>query len=328
MRRIFSVGLSVLLAAPGALAQPVNASAEELFVRARGMMKSGDCTSALPLLEQSHALEPTLGTRFNMAICESRLGKLVQAREHLLSVIDASAPEDNRRAHAERALRELVPRIPHLVLELDESRHELESVRLDGETLLGMKANEPYPVNPGSHELEVVLARDEPQVRRFSLAERQLYTWSLGGLSGVSAASAAPNPASSAPAPSDAPEPDFWNTRRTAAVVAGGASLASFGVAVGFTLNARSIYDSSDAECDADDRCSDEGIELRDRARERGRIATVAAAVGVAAGAAAAVLWLTASPERSSSSGSTRVGVRGNALGPARSGSIVLQGNF
>jgi hypothetical protein len=328
MRRIFCVGLVVLLGAPWARAQSGGESADELFVRARGLMKTGDCAGALPLLERSHGLEPTLGTRLNMAMCEARLGKLTQARAHLTEVIEASAPGDDRRGHAERALRELVPRIPFVVVEIDTARHELEVVRLDGEVLLGMKPNEPYPINPGAHELEVVLVREAPQVRRFTVAERQLYTWSLGGLSAVTTTAATKAPKSTPRVSSDAPAPDFWTTRRTAAIVAGSASLTSFGLAVGFTLSARSIYDSSDAHCDADDRCDPTGIERRDRARMHGRIATMAATVGVAAAAGAAVLWFTGTPEAPRSSRSSRVGLRGNAFGHARSGSVVFEGSF
>ena len=126
-------------------------------------------------------MEPTIGARFNMAICEGRLGMLTRAAEHLRSVIETSAPGDDRRAHAERALDELLPRIPHLVIELDPARHTIELVRFDGEPLPDLRANEPFAINPGSHELEVVLSGETPQTRRFSVTERQVYTWSLGG---------------------------------------------------------------------------------------------------------------------------------------------------
>jgi hypothetical protein len=122
-------------------------------------------------------------------------------------------------------------------------------------------------------------------------------------------------------------EAPFWSTRRTAAVVAGGASLASFGVAVGFVFSARSIYESSEPYCQANDVCEPTGIERRDDAREHGRIATVAATVGVTAAAAALTLWFSGSPDENSSR-SVRLGVRGNAFAGAREGAVFLRGTY
>src|SRR5262245_4610597 len=253
---VLLVGLSMTRPAG---AEPPPESAEALFVRARSLMKAGDCEQALPLLEQSHAMEPRVGTSFNLAICEGRLGKLVEARDHLRAVIEASGPGDERRAHAERAMRELLPRIPSLVLELDDTRRELERVRLDGAVLSELRVNEPYPINPGPHELEVVLAEEAPQTRRFTIAERQVYTWSLGGTSPdpVAVAPATAGPSSSAATTStDEPTQSMWTTKRKVAVVAAGTSLAAFGIGTGLALSARSLYDTSEEDCPAGDFCN------------------------------------------------------------------------
>lgn len=310
-------------------AEPAPGSAEELFVRARGLMKAGDCANALPLLEQSHAMEPTVGTRFNMAMCEGKLGKLKQAAEHLQSVVDASAPNDERRAHAERALREVMLRMPYLVLELDPERHELEAVRLDGEALSGLRVNEPFGIDPGPHELEVVLVREPPQARRFSISERQVYTWSLGGMSvapAASTAAASETRQKDAATPSESPE-SRWTTQHTVAVVAAGTSVVSFGVATGFALSARSIYDSSEPECSSDDTCTSEGSRIRERARKQGNVATGALIVGIASAVAAGTLWFTAPTLSSSRAQSFRVGVR---VDPSRfgGGGIVFAGSY
>jgi hypothetical protein len=103
--------------------------------------------------------------------------------------------------------------------------------------------------------------------------------------------------------------------------------LASFGVATGFALSARSIYAS--AECGSDDFCSDEGVSTRTRAREHGNIATVAATVGLASALAAGTLWLTggrSSPERSST---PRVVMRGTVSVRRADGvGFVLEGSY
>jgi hypothetical protein len=307
--------LAWLFLAARAGAEPVPESAEALFTRARSLMRAGDCTGALPLLEQSHAMEPTVGTRFNLAICEERLGKLTQAAAHLRSVVDASASDDDRRAHAERALRQLLPRIPQLVLELEAARQELELVRLDGEPLSALRPSEPFAINPGQHELEVILVGETPQVRRFRVAERQVYTWSLGGVgteSPVSSPLAQDQRAangSDAPGAADAERSEnIWTTQRTVAVVAAGTSVAAFGVATGFALGARSVYDTSAPNCPSDDICDSEGIEERTRARQYGNVATVALTVGVTSALAAGILWFTGAPRGASRPGPVQVG--------------------
>jgi hypothetical protein len=324
--RFFAVLFAGLLPTLPVHAEPDAESADALFVRARSLMKAGDCANALPLLEQSHSLEPTLGTRFNMAICEGRLGKLTQALEHLRSVVDASAPTDERRSHAERALRELMPRIPYLVLEVDAARHELELVRLDGEPLSSIRVNEPFAINPGTHELEVVLVRETPQTRRFRVVERQVYTWSLSGTNAAQPTTSGNTQNVTTRAPRDvtaASEP-VWTTQRVAAAVAAGTSVAAFGVGAGFALSARSVYDSS--TCTPDDVCDRDNMEIRDRARMQGKIATVAVTVGVASALGAVTLWLTGAPRRSTPS-KPRLGVHLSAAG-GPVGGIVVEGSY
>lgn len=308
-------------------------SAESLFVRARTAMKAGDCSTAVPLLEQSHALEPALGTRFNLALCEARVGKLTQAAEHLRSVIEASAPGNERRAHAERALQELLPRIPRLIIEIDETRQAVDVVRLDGQPVNGLRVHEPFPINPGAHELEVLLTGQAPRSRRFTVAEREVFTWSLEG---AEAAPSSPNRLqlddsnSVDRSENVSNEPPFsWTTRRTAAVVAGGASLAAFGIGTGFAVSARSIYDTSDGDCSASDACNLDGVEERDRARTHGRIATVAFTVGISAAFAAGVLWFTGDPRTTASSRSFSVGVTWERPeSRPRNVGIVMEGSF
>jgi hypothetical protein len=326
--------LAWLFLAAGVGAEPASESADELFTRARSLMRTGDCAGALPLLEQSHAMEPTVGTRFNMAICEERLGKLTQAAVNLRSVIETSGSNDDRRAHAERALRELLPRIPQLVVELDATRHELELARLDGESLAALRPNEPFAINPGQHELEVVLVGETPQQRRFQIAERQVYTWSVGGTRTESPVSSpvaqdqrAANASDAPTATNVGPSDRVWTTQRTVAAVAAGTSVAAFGVATGFALGARSLYDTSKGDCTPDDICEPEGIDERERARTYGNVATVAVAVGVTSAVAAGILWFTGAPSSASRPGPLRVGFQFRG-GKAHHAGIVVEGRY
>jgi hypothetical protein len=331
--------LAVLVAGPAFADVPPESpespeSAESLFVRARAAMKSGDFTTALSLLEQSHALEPALGTRFNLAICEARVGRLVQAAEHLRSVVEASAPGDARRNHAESALSELVPRIPRLIIEIDSKSQTLERVALDGAPLDGLRANEPFPINPGGHELEVALSNQAAQSRRFTVAERQVYTWSLGGIASANAPQPMPpddgaEKDDSRHEPAREEPPSVWTTQRKAAVIVGGASLVAFGVGTGFALSARSIYDTSESNCPSGDICDAEGVEERDRARKHGNVATVAVTVGVSAAIAAGVLWFTGGPRAPAPAPPLRVDLTWERSGSRTSRvGVVVEGSY
>jgi hypothetical protein len=332
MRTGFVAALFVWsLVARSAMGETPPESAGALFVSARSLMKAGDCVNALPLLEQSHALEPALGTRLNIAICEVKVGKLVEAAAKLQSVIDASTPTDARRAHAERALTELLPRIPQLVLALDDTRRSLEHVRLDGEPAPDLRVNEPFRINPGTHELEVVLAREPKQVRRFTVEERQVFTWSLGGSSAAavgpttvqSRTNERPRDAEARSQPQSAPT--VFTKQRKIAAVAAGTSLVALGVGTGFAFSARAIYDSSD--CTTDDVCQPGGMEQRERARDQGNIATIAFTVGIASAVGAATLWFTGAPRDPAGPKPMRVGVRWNAARAAE-GTLVVEGGY
>jgi hypothetical protein len=304
-------------------------SADELFARARALIKVGDCAGALPLLERSHTLEPALGTRFNLGICSSRVGRLTEAAEHLRSVIRAFPASDERRAHAERALQDLLPRIPKLIVEIDESRQRMKTVRLDG-LPVDLEPNRLFAINPGQHEVEVVLFDHSPEVRRFSVDERETYRLLLGGL--------APEAEKSVPVGVNdvndgafvgGGEPSFaWTRRRIAAVVAGGTSIVAFGVATGFALSARSVYASSAPHCSPDGACDAEGVEKRERAHDRGDIATVALTVGVASALAAGTLWLTGAPvSPSASPARVGFGLRGWA-GRVNGGQVFVSSKY
>jgi hypothetical protein len=314
------------------MAESSSESAGALFVRARSLMKAGDCVKALPLLEQSHALEPALGTRLNIAICEVKVGKLVEASAKLQSVIDASTPEDARRAHAERVLREVLPRIPQLILALDDSSRSLEHVSLDGEPVETLRVNEPFRINPGTHELEVVLAHEPKQIRRFSVAERQVFTWSLGGIGAPAVGTAATKsdanePSGDAGESSRAESPSPWTNQRKIAAIAAGTSLVALGVGTGFALSARSVYDSSAGDCTPDDVCEPDGMDERQRARDYGNVATIAFTVGISAAVASATLWFTGAPRNTTASKQMRVGLRWNGVS-AREGTVVVEGSY
>lgn len=61
------------------VASPNVKEADALFVKARALMKEGNAARACPMLEESHALDPALGTLLNLGDCYETVGRLTQA---------------------------------------------------------------------------------------------------------------------------------------------------------------------------------------------------------------------------------------------------------
>jgi hypothetical protein len=73
-------------------------AAEQRFVEARALMKQRRYAEACPLLEQSYAMEPAVGTLLNIADCFENIGRTASALRAFLDVAaDAASRHDERR---------------------------------------------------------------------------------------------------------------------------------------------------------------------------------------------------------------------------------------
>jgi hypothetical protein len=86
MNLLIAITLAASTAASTPAANPKEA--DDLFKKARALIKEGKQAQACPLFEKSHALDPALGTLLNIADCYEATGRLVQA---FLSFNEASA---------------------------------------------------------------------------------------------------------------------------------------------------------------------------------------------------------------------------------------------
>jgi hypothetical protein len=73
----------------------------------------------------------------------------------------------------------------------------------------------------------------------------------------------------------------------------GGAGVVGLGIGTVFALGAKSRYDESAGECNAN-VCTPQGVGIRDEARGKGNLATIFGGVGAAALVGGVVLYLTA----------------------------------
>lgn len=289
--------------------------AREQFAQALALQTGGDWAGALALLKEVAAVKPTPQVRFNIALCEERLGLLVAALgDYELAGADAQAQKaDQVRQEVDARLESLKARVPRVVVKRGEGA-DSATISLDGVSLGDSVLNSPLPVDPGPHVVEGVGAGLSPFKQSFRVAEQQTATIEVK----LSPAPVKPEQ------PLPAPLPPPSQALRTAGFVVGGAGIASL-IASGamFYLRHTTINDL-DRQCGADRmNCPDSAGSTIDRGElytTLGNVTLVVGAVGLGVGATLVVLG-----GRSNARGS--VGIAPGATG-ANAGGATLVGRF
>jgi len=289
--------------------------AREQFAQALALQTGGDWAGALALLKEVAAVKPTPQVRFNIALCEERLGLLVAALgDYELAGSDAQAQKaDQVRQEVDARLESLKTRVPRVVVKRGEGA-DSATISLDGVPLGDSVLNSPLPVDPGPHVVEGASAGFLPFKQAFRVAEQQTATIEVKlELEPVKRQSAVPPPA--AP-PSQ--------TMRTVGFVVGGAGIASL-IASGtmFYLRHTTISDL-DKQCGPDrSSCPDSAQSAIDRGElytTLGNVTLAVGALGLGVGATLVVIG-------GRSNTRATVGIAPGAVG-ANAGGATLVGNF
>jgi hypothetical protein len=254
------------------------AAAEALFRQGRDAARSGDYKTACAKFHESDRLDPALGTKFNIADCEEKLGHLATAWTLFDDLSHRMSPSDDRLPIAERRVAELAKRVPRLTIVIDSGAPAGTTVSRDGVALGAASLNTPLPDNPGVH----VIRATAPgyQAAEFSVTLKEGERRALAVHPGAKQAAPVSGEAGSAPA---AP-----GSSHTLGYVFGGVGVA--GVAVGavtgvFVLSKKSTVNQN---CDAAKRCNQTGYDAASAGRTFGIVSTtgfVVGALGLAAGA-------------------------------------------
>jgi hypothetical protein len=278
-------GALLLLAAPARAQNP--AAAEALFEQARAAMAAGSYDIACARFRDSDRLDPAVGTRFNLADCEERRGRIATAWSLFRGVLSELAPDDDRRPIADERAKRLGPRLPKLTLRRTAETPPGVRVRVDGVELGEGSFDVPLPMDPGAHELSLAVGEGAaPELRRFSLREGEESQLPIR-LAAVSPPTESPPAAARAPV-------DSYEGRRSWAYVAGGVGLAglAFGTVTGIvTLNKKS---TAEANCSDDlEACNPAGVEANESGKTFAALSGLGFGVGVIGLAAGAYLLLT-----------------------------------
>jgi hypothetical protein len=145
------------------------AQARELISEGRRLRDRGDTTAALEKLKAAHALVATPLTALELGRTYMALGKLVEARNVLLSVerIPVVPQETDRsakaRAESAKLAAEATARIPKLSVRIIDAQPAAVSVAVDGATVPPDEVTAPRPVDPGPHTVVATSASGKAQ---------------------------------------------------------------------------------------------------------------------------------------------------------------------
>lgn len=280
------------------------AAAQALYDEGRRLVREGHAAEACPKLEESNRIDPAVGTRFYLADCYERTGRIASAWSIFLEVASASKVRGHQEREdlARQRASALEPRLARLRLTVA-SPAAGQTVKLDDLSVGRAAWGTAMPIDPGEH---VIVA---------AAPGRKAWTTKMTVIGEGSTASIDVPLLEVAPESAAAEPMETGRGQRVWGLVLGGVGLAGIGVGTVFGVRALSKNDDSRALCDGN-ACLPEGKELRDEAGTNAWVANIALAVGGLTALAGAYLFLSAPSSRSATH--VKVGV----------GSVTLGGTF
>lgn len=228
--------LAVLLLPVPALAQSNPDIARQLadtsFQSGLRLFKKGDYERAVIEFTKANAVYPRGATTRNIALCELKLGKPLDALKHLRAAIATPDLKPELREAAKEELADTYAQTGHVAVH---SSSAGATLLVDGQGVGTAPKDEPVDVMPGHHVIEARAgertARAEVDAPKGTVVTAE-----------VTIAEPAPpappipvalpatepvSPTNPAAGPSDAIAPSFWTTRRKVGVVVGGVGVAA-----------------------------------------------------------------------------------------------------
>jgi hypothetical protein len=316
--RWLGVAFVAAYASGSGIARGADPVAEGLYQEGRRAAQAHDWALACRKFQESHDREPAPGTLLNLADCEEKQGRFVEALAHFEAA--SRLFKDERSTFAVKRATAVGLRTPRLTLSL-RSAPPRTVVERDGMTVDAESLGSPVAMDPGEHTI-IVRSRGRSDVRttvRLSEGERREIELAAG-LPIVTGDTTPPAPLPTpehAPPRSQAPEKPATNDAPTSPLRSASiASLVVAGVGVGLgivggivTLSAKSTVDSN---CSAAG-CNGTGLSAESRGSTWSTISTagfIAGGVGLASGVA---FWLAQPKAASASSAVTATPTRGGA---------------
>ncbi|HKU42146.1 MAG TPA: hypothetical protein VJR89_28500 [Polyangiales bacterium] len=204
VRTLGSFLLALWLSAPGQLAAQSggaqdasrDASARALFEEGVGLVEHADWAQAEDRFRRALALRDSPVIAFNLASTLSERGKLLEASELLRKLQREPSLDAELRKSASDLQAQIAPRIARVHVSVENAAPG-DSVQLDGAALLEAQLNVDIPIDPGSHELQLMRNATAIDTKIFQLqdgssTQLQLRAPEGAGLSPAAAAAASP----------------------------------------------------------------------------------------------------------------------------------------
>ena len=284
-----AAALAFILATPATgLAQP-SPAAQALFDEGVSLRKQGRIGEACAKFEESLRLEATVGTRFNLADCFEKQGKLASAWSQFLQVAsDTARAGEKERSEAAKARAERIkPRLSRLSIEPEAPAPNLVVMR-NGVAVGQAQWGLALPIDGGEHRLEA----SAPGMRPWSKT--------------ISVAGEGANVRIAIPPLEDAPEAEPGITTTTVVdegaaedatpmvlgLTLGAIGLVGLGIGTGFGVSALSKKSDVDDLCPDLNNCTQEGIDTNDEAKTAATVSTIGFIAGGALLVTGIVLWV------------------------------------
>jgi hypothetical protein len=291
--------------------------AAALFAEAGRLIDAGQTAAACSKYEESLRLYDGMSTRYFLADCDERLGKMASAWGMFLEVA-ARARAIGDAAKEAKALERaaaVTGRVSHVVVMIEggPERAGLE-VRRDGAVLGRGEWGQALPVDPGEHVFEASEPAKRPWTARLVVAG--------GGENATVVVPALEDRPRYAPPGLGVPASDGGRERqRIAGAALGGLGLVGLGVSTALAIGAKARFNEAGADCNGD-RCTQDGVNIRADAGRRANVASVVFGAGIVALVGGGALWFTAPHGASVSGGPTALW-----FGPTLGGAAV-RGEF
>lgn len=335
---LFGVSTSVVWTS-GTLAQPGAAektTAEALFDEGVKLMKSGDFQEACPKLENSHRVDPAVGTLLYLGECFEKLGRTASAwatfREAQSSA--EAAGQAKRAQTAKQRVEKVEKDLAYLVIDAADATKSLPGLRITrggidaGISIIGA----PVPVDPGEVTIEVSAPGHQNYVVRVTVQPKSRQSMLIPALAvkeeskpppeaaapPLGTAPLAPAPLSPVPPPA-AEEESSMSGLAIAGLVVAGAGVVGAGIGTFYGLRAMSEDKKADEGSCGPNICQDKAdFDYADKAVRSAKIANVAIGVGSGLFVAGGLMFLFApSSEPKKEGASVRVSPR---VGPGFAG--------
>jgi hypothetical protein len=293
-------------------------AAEALFQSGKSLLEQKNYAQACPKLAESYRLDPGTGTLLALALCHEGEGRLATAWGEFAEVAARSRREgrSDREDLAKRRKATLESRLPMLTISVAPGGEKIERLQIkrDGIEVGSGSWAAPVPVDPGHHHVDASAPGYKPFSVTINLAT-----------DGARETVVVPTLERAPDLPEAAPEgaPGFWSPLRYAGLAIGGVGVAGIAVGAVFGVQAISLNNDSNKDCNPQSSCGPTGVASRHDAQSAGNVSTIAFVAGGALLATGVTMFVLAKPHSNSG-----MALRATPLVSDRELGIDLQGAF